>query len=76
MGRKMFLDAILSNAERNRRRLIRERGKRDPGHYLVEALWLFDRLDDVPHQTASRLLHKISLEAAKRKRRHEREATR
>jgi len=46
--------------------------ERDPKHYLVEALALFDRLDEAPHRVASDILHKIGLEAAKRQRRHQR----
>jgi hypothetical protein len=65
-------DTPLTAAERQRRRRAKLRAQRDPTHYLVEALELFDRLEEVPHPLASQLLHKIGLEAAKRQRRHER----
>ena len=61
-------DARLTAAERARRHRAKLRAQRDPKHYLVQALELFDRLDQAPHRVASELLHKIELEAAKRRR--------
>jgi hypothetical protein len=60
-------------AQRQRRHRLKQIVQEEPKHYLVEAIELFDRIEQtLSPKAAQKIFHWISLEAAKRQRQRSR----